>query len=55
MGVSAVYNQHMRRSMAGFSEKSNENLDSAMLIEVVLTSRNKRNSTTTLAIRRVEV
>jgi hypothetical protein len=47
VGVCTGYNQHRQRSKAGVSEQSNENLDTAMLIEVLLTRRTKRESTTT--------
>jgi len=47
VGVCTGYSHHRQRSEAGVSEQSNENLDTAMLIEVLLTRRTKRESTTT--------
>jgi hypothetical protein len=47
VGVCTRHNQHRQRSKAGFSEQSNENLDTATLIEVLLTGPTKRKSTST--------
>ena len=56
VGVSTGYNQHRQHSTAAFSAHSKENLDSSMLIEVLLTRQTRRRSTTTFPTRRrVEV
>lgn len=47
VGVCIGYSRHRQRSKARFSEQSNENLDTVMLIEVLRTRRTKRRATTT--------